>query len=44
MGAHGFKRPQTVVANNAINLKVIEESAAEWLIKEMHQERKSCIY
>ena len=29
-GAHGFKRPQTVVmANNAINLKVIEESAAE---------------
>ena len=31
-GAHGFKRPQTVVmANNAINLKVIEESAAEWI-------------
>ena len=31
-GAHGFKRPQTVVmANNAINLKVIEESAAEWV-------------
>ena len=28
----GFKRPQTVVmANNAINLKVIEESAAEWV-------------
>ena len=33
-GAHGFKRPQTVVmANNAINLKVIEESAAEWVDK-----------
>ena len=31
-GAHGLKRPQTVVmANNAINLKVIEESAAEWV-------------
>jgi len=31
-GAHGFKRPQTVVmANNAINLKVIEENAAEWV-------------
>ena len=31
-GAHGFKRPQTVVmANNAINLKAIEESAAEWV-------------
>lgn len=31
-GAHGFKRPQTVVmANNPINLKVIEESAAEWV-------------
>ena len=31
-GAHGFKRTQTVVmANNAINLKVIEESAAEWV-------------
>ena len=31
-GAYGFKRPQTVVmANNAINLKVIEESAAEWV-------------
>ena len=31
-GSHGFKRPQTVVmANNAINLKVIEESAAEWV-------------
>ena len=31
-GAHGFKRPQTVVmANNAINLKVIEESAAQWV-------------
>ena len=31
-GAHGFKRPQTVVmANNAINLKVIEESADEWI-------------
>tara|TARA_B100001113_G_scaffold136498_1_gene112081 strand:- start:2788 stop:3210 length:423 start_codon:yes stop_codon:yes gene_type:complete len=31
-GAHGFKRPQTVVmANNAINLKVIEESAADWV-------------
>ena len=31
-GAHGFKRPQTVaMANNAINLKVIEESAAEWV-------------
>ena len=31
-GAHGFKRPQTVVmANNAINLKVLEESAAGWI-------------
>ena len=31
-GAHGFKRPQTVVmANNAINLKIVEESAAEWV-------------
>tara|TARA_B100000902_G_scaffold86415_1_gene90615 strand:+ start:3776 stop:4198 length:423 start_codon:yes stop_codon:yes gene_type:complete len=31
-GAHGFKRPQTVVmANNAINLKVLEESAADWV-------------
>ncbi|OIR23455.1 MAG: hypothetical protein BEU00_02880 [Marine Group III euryarchaeote CG-Epi3] len=31
-GAHGFKRPQTVVmANNAINLKVIEENASEWI-------------
>ena len=31
-GAHGFKRPQTVVmANNAINLKVLEESAADWI-------------
>ena len=31
-GAHGFKRPQTVVmANNAINLKVLEENAADWV-------------
>ena len=31
-GAHGFKSPQTVVmANNAINLKVIEENASEWV-------------
>ncbi len=31
-GAHGFKRPQTVVmANSAINLKVIEENAHEWV-------------
>ena len=31
-GAHGFKRPQTVVmANNAINLKVLDESAADWI-------------
>ena len=31
-GAHGFKRPQTVVmANNAINLKALEESAADWI-------------
>ncbi|MFL2939999.1 MAG: uL15m family ribosomal protein [Candidatus Poseidoniales archaeon] len=31
-GAHGFKRPQTVVmANNAINLNVIEENASEWV-------------
>ncbi len=31
-GAHGFKRPQTVVmANCAINLKVIEENAHEWV-------------
>ena len=31
-GAHGFKRPQTVVmANSAINLKVLEENASEWV-------------
>ena len=31
-GSHGFKRPQTVVmANNAINLNVIEENASEWV-------------
>lgn len=31
-GAHGFKRPQTVVmANSAINLNVIEENASEWV-------------
>ncbi|MFL2940965.1 MAG: uL15m family ribosomal protein [Candidatus Poseidoniales archaeon] len=31
-GAHGFKRPQSVaMANNAINLKVIEESAPDWV-------------
>ena len=31
-GAHGFKRPQTVVmANNAINLNIIEENASEWV-------------
>ena len=31
-GAHGFKRPQTVVrANNAINLKTIEENASAWI-------------
>ena len=31
-GRHGFKRPQTVVmANNAINLKAIEENAAKWI-------------
>ena len=31
-GAHGFKRPQTVVmANRAVNLKVIEENASEWV-------------
>ena len=31
-GAHGFKRPQSVVmANNAINLKAIEENSSEWV-------------
>ena len=31
-GAHGFKRPQTVVkANNAINLKTIDENVAMWV-------------
>ncbi len=31
-GAHGFKRPQTVVmANSAINLKALEENASEWV-------------
>ena len=31
-GRHGFKRPQTVVmANNAINLKFIEEKTSEWV-------------
>ena len=31
-GAHGFKRPQSVVsANNSINLKTIEENAASWI-------------
>jgi large subunit ribosomal protein L15 len=31
-GSHGFKRPQTVVhANNAINLKTIDENAATWI-------------
>ena len=31
-GAHGFKRPQTVVmANNAINLKLIEEKTSKWV-------------
>ena len=31
-GAHGFKRPQSVVmANSAINLKVLEENASEWV-------------
>tara|TARA_Y100001970_G_scaffold17151_1_gene19399 strand:- start:10709 stop:11131 length:423 start_codon:yes stop_codon:yes gene_type:complete len=31
-GRHGFKRPQTVVtANNAINLKSIEENTSEWV-------------
>ena len=40
-GAHGFKRPQTVVmANNAINLKVIEESAANGSTKEMHLKKE----
>ena len=31
-GAHGFNRHQTVVmANSAINLKVLEENASEWV-------------
>jgi len=31
-GAHGFKRPQSVVsANNSINLKTIEENCASWI-------------
>ena len=33
-GAHGFKRPQTVVsANNTINIKTIEEKADSWVEK-----------
>ena len=31
-GAHGFKRPQSVVkANNSINLKAIEENSEAWI-------------
>ena len=31
-GAHGFKRPQSVVsANNSINLKTIEENCDSWI-------------
>ena len=31
-GAHGFKRPQSVVsANNSINLKTIDESFNSWI-------------
>ena len=31
-GAHGFKRPQSVVsANNSINLKTIEEKSESWI-------------
>ena len=31
-GAHGFKRPQSVVsANNSINLKTIEENSDNWI-------------
>jgi large subunit ribosomal protein L15 len=31
-GAHGFKRPQSVVsANNSINLKTIEENSESWI-------------
>ncbi len=31
-GAHGFKRPQSVVsANNSINLKTIEECSNSWV-------------
>ena len=31
-GAHGFKRPKSVVsANNSINLKTIEENADSWI-------------
>jgi len=31
-GAHGFKRPQSVVkANNSINLKAIEEKSGAWI-------------
>ena len=31
-GAHGFKRPQSVVsANNSINLKTIEENCNSWI-------------
>ena len=35
-GSHGFKRPQTVVhANNAINLKAIEENTDIWVSEGM---------
>jgi|TARA_B100001750_G_scaffold79654_1_gene63259 large subunit ribosomal protein L15 len=35
-GSHGFKRPQTVVhANNAINLKTIEENKDIWVSEGM---------
>ena len=31
-GAHGFKRPQSVVSsNNSINLKTIEENSDNWI-------------
>ena len=31
-GAHGFKRPQSVVsANSSINLKTIEENSESWI-------------
>ena len=44
-GSHGFKRPQTTVsANNAINLKTIEENVAIWVSKGMATKKGKAIF